>query len=216
MKGLLLKDFYQLIKYCRSFFIIDVIFIGVSLFVDGAEMFVYFPIIFSAILPMTLLSYDERSGWMEYSGTLPYSANQIVSAKYLFGLIVQTVTASVVIGVEFVSRAIYNAGGLDMASDIFIKNLLLIGIMFVVSLLCPAICIPFCFKFGTEKGRIAYFVIIALLAAVCMSLYNKYGDQIQLLSKNYSWVLLPILGGIAVLYVVSWIASIPLLRSVKK
>lgn len=216
MKGLLLKDFYQLIKYCRSFFIIDVIFIGVSLFVDGAEMFVYFPIIFSAILPMTLLSYDERSGWMEYSGTLPYSANQIVSAKYLFGLIVQAVTASVIISVVFVCGAIFNAGGLDMASNIFVENLLLIGIIFVVSQLCPAICIPFCLKFGTEKGRIAYFVIIALVAAVCMSLYDKYGDQMQLLTKNCSWIILPILGGIAVLYAVSWIISIPLLRSVKK
>lgn len=209
MKGLLLKDLYQLIKYCKMFFLIDVVFLASSFFLEESAMFVNFPVIFSGILPLTLLSYDERTGWSNYCGTLPYSEKQIVSAKYLFGLIIQLLTVIVVIGAVYVRGFVFD--GYD-----FIENLSVIGIIFMISLLCPALCLPFCFKFGTEKGRIAYFIIIALLMALCMSFYDKLGGEGQIITKDSSGFLLPILGGIAVLYVVSWIVSVPLLKSVKK
>ena len=64
MKGLLLKDFYMAAKYCRA-------------------------CLLCGMIPVNLLAYDERSRWLEYSGTLPYTKAQIVSGKYLVGIIVQ-------------------------------------------------------------------------------------------------------------------------------
>lgn len=209
MKGLLLKDLYQMIKYCKTFLLIDVVFLASSFFLEESAMFVNFPVIFSGILPLTLLSYDERTGWSNYCGTLPYSEKQIVSAKYLFGLIIQLLTVIVVIGAVYVRGFVFD--GYD-----FIENLSVIGIIFMISLLCPALCLPLCFKFGTEKGRIAYFIIIALLMGVCMAMYDTLSEKIRLIGAYGSTLILLILGGIAVLYIVSWIVSVPLLKSVKK
>lgn len=209
MKGLLLKDFYQLVKYCKTFFLIDIVFLVSSFFLEESAMFVNFPILFAGILPLTLLSYDERSGWADYCGTLPYTEKQIVSEKYLFGLIIQFLTVIVVIGAVYVRGFVFEGYS-------FIENLSVVAMIFLISLLCPAICLPFCFKFGTEKARIAYFIIIALLMGVCMAMYDKLVEKPQLIGTGGSNFLLLILGGIAVLYVVSWIVSIPILKSSKK
>ena len=107
MKGLLLKDFYQLIKNCKLFFLFDIVFLAVSFIYEGNMMFIGFPVMFSGILPLTLLAYDEREGWSEYCGTLPFSEKQIVSAKFLFGLIAQSVTAAVVAVIVFVQGFIF-------------------------------------------------------------------------------------------------------------
>ncbi len=209
MKGLLLKDFYQLIKYCKMFFLVDTVFLAVSFFSEENALFISFPVMFSGILPLTLLSYDERGGWSDYCGILPYSEKQIVSAKYLFGLLSQAVTVVVVIGVVFVRGIVY-------PNYNFLSNLSAIGIMFVASLLFPALCLPFCYKFGSEKGRIGYFVVIALTTG-CMPLYSKIVEGFEGAEANNTNIIFPLIFvGIAALYVGSWLISIPLLKSVKK
>ena len=89
MKGLLLKDWYMMKKYCRSYVLIAVVFIALSLVSSGNMFFVFYPCLLCGIIPVNLLGYDERSRWMQYSGTLPYTKRQIVSAKYLIGLLAQ-------------------------------------------------------------------------------------------------------------------------------
>lgn len=207
MKGLLLKDFYQLIKYCKMFFLIDLVFFAVALFSGENLMFIYFPVMLSGLLPFTLLSYDERCGWSSYSGTLPYNEKQLVSAKYLIGLLVQAAVAAVSVMVLFIKGFAGNEQSL-------FANLSAIGIMFIVSLVFPAVCLPFCYKFGTEKGRIFYYIIAAVVAAS--------GSLYDIIAKNFGTAempgnLLPLLiAGIIVLYAVSWIISIPLLKSAKR
>lgn len=208
MKGLLLKDFYQLIKYCKMFFLIDLVFFAVAFFSGENTMFVCFPVMYSGLLPLTLLSYDERCGWSSYSGTLPYNEKQLVSAKYLIGLLVQAAVGTVSVLVLFVKGLADNEQSLP-------ANLSAIGIMFIVSLVFPAVCLPFCYKFGTEKGRLLYYITVAAVVASSGLLYD-------IIVKNFGTAempgnLLPLLiVGIIVLYAVSWIISIPLLKSAKR
>lgn len=210
MKGLLIKDFYQLIKYCKMFFLVDIVFYAVSFFSKENSMFVCFPVMLSGMLPLTLLSYDERCGWSDYSGTLPYSEKQVVSAKYLFGLMVQAVT------VAAAAVVLFARGFVDQDQN-FLVNLSVIGIMFVASLIFPALCLPFCYKFGTEKGRVAYFIVVAITTGVCMPLYSTIVESFQDTSASNTNIIFPlIIAGITVLYAVSWIISIPLLKSAKR
>ena len=51
--------------------------------------FVFYPCMLCGMIPVNLLGYDERSRWMQYSGTMPYTKTQIVSGKYLIGLLAQ-------------------------------------------------------------------------------------------------------------------------------
>lgn len=210
MKGLLLKDFYQLIKYCKMFFLVDIVFYAVSFFSKENSMFVCFPVLLSGMLPLTLLSYDERCGWSDYSGVLPYNEKQIVSAKYIFGLLVQAATVTAAAAVLFVR------GSVDRDQS-FLANLSAIGVMFVASLIFPALCLPLCYKFGTEKGRIAYFIVVAITTGVCMPLYTTVVESFAGTGADIPSKLLPvILAAIAVMYVVSWVISIPLLKSAKR
>lgn len=72
MKGLLLKDWYMIQKYCRSYILITAVIIGISLANGENLFFTFYPCMLCGMIPVTLLGYDERSGWMQYSGTMPY------------------------------------------------------------------------------------------------------------------------------------------------
>ena len=91
MKGLLLKDFYMMTKYCRSYIWIAILFLAIS-FVNSENMFfTFYPCLLVGMIPVNLLAYDEKSRWLSYSGTLPYTKSQIVSGKYIIGLFVQII-----------------------------------------------------------------------------------------------------------------------------
>lgn len=207
MKGLLLKDTYQLVKQCKVFFLIDVFFLAAGIFLDGVGMFALFPVMLSGTLPITLLSLDERSGWNGYRGTLPYTDGQIVSEKYMFGLIVQAATSVIVLAALIVKGIVY--GDLDIMG-----NVAAIGAIFAGSLVFPALCLPFCFKFGTEKGRIVYFIVIALIIGVFSSVLNKTAVDTENLTNIGRSAIVPCVMVIPV-YAVSWAVSVPLLKSVK-
>lgn len=210
MKGLLLKDFYQLIKNCKMFFLFDIVFLAVSFVYEGNMMFIGFPVMFSGILPLTLLAYDEREGWTDYCGTLPFSEKQIVSSKFLFGLIAQSVTAAVV-------AVIVSVQGLIYPERDILENFFVVGVMFIASLVFPALCLPFCYKFGTEKGRVAYLIVVAITTGVCMPLYGTIVDYFQKNEAGNLKIIFPlVLAGITVVYIISWLISIPLLKSNKK
>ena len=89
MKGLLLKDWYMMKQYCRTYPVIAVAFMALSLVDSDNLFFVFYPCLLCGMIPVTLLGYDERSGWVQYSGTMPYTKTQIVSEKYLISLFAQ-------------------------------------------------------------------------------------------------------------------------------
>ena len=86
MKGLLLKDLYMMKKYCKSSFLIAIASIALSFVGDSNLLFVFYPCIICGMIPGTLLAYDEKSKWPQYSETMPYTKGQMVSGKYLIGL----------------------------------------------------------------------------------------------------------------------------------
>ena len=83
MKGLLLKDLYMVVKYCKAYLLIAVVFLAVSLMGSDNLFFIFYPCLLCGMIPVNLLAYDERSRWPQYCGTLPYTKGQIVSGKYL-------------------------------------------------------------------------------------------------------------------------------------
>lgn len=56
MKGLLRKDLYLMIKYCRLFFILIIVFSFAGAW-NNNLFFALYPITISSIIPVNLLSY---------------------------------------------------------------------------------------------------------------------------------------------------------------
>ena len=81
MKALILKDLYQLKAYCKSLLLLVCVFTLVIPFSDENLFFCIYPVMMISMLPMTLLSYDERTKWNCYCAALPFRRSQIVTAK---------------------------------------------------------------------------------------------------------------------------------------
>ena len=58
MKGLLLKDLYMTMKYCRTYLLIAVVFIAVSFGGGDSLIFIFYPCLFCGMIPVSLLGYD--------------------------------------------------------------------------------------------------------------------------------------------------------------
>ena len=196
MKGLLLKDWYMIQKYCRSYILITAVFIEISLANGENLFFTFYPCMLCGMIPVTLLGYDERSGWMQYSGTMPYAKEQIVSEKYLIGILVQ-LTMLLVTGIAQATKMM-------IAGDFVLGKLaVLMLLMLVVSMLASSIPLPFIFKLGVEKGRTAYYVMIGFVCGASVLATSFFRSQLGIeIKPNLVLAILAVVGVGA--YALSW------------
>lgn len=200
MKGLLLKDWYMVKTYCRTYLLIAVAFIALSFLSDNNMFFVFYPCLLCGMIPVNLLAYDERSRWTQYSGTLPYTKTQIVSGKYLIGLFAQ-LAILIATGVGQVVK-------MSVAGDFVFGNFaVLMLLLLIVSTLSSSICLPFVFKLGVEKGRTAYYIMIGFVcgASVLASSILR-GQLVSEIQPNLILAVIAIVG-IGV-YILSWYLSV--------
>ena len=206
MKGLLLKDFYMTVKYCRTYLLIGIVFIAVSF--AGAEsqnmFFVFYPCLLCGMIPVNLLAYDERSRWLEYSGTLPYTKAQIVSGKYLIGIIVQ--------GAMLLAVGLSQAVRMHLAGTFRLEEFaLFMATIFAMATITSYITLPFMFRWGVEKGRIAYYCMIGFVCAAGYLGSVFFTGSTRLAVSQGALMAILTLTGIAV-YAASWLAAIALYR----
>jgi len=199
MKGLLLKDFYMIARYCRFYPVIVVIFLLASIFNDSLFFSVY-PCLLASLIPNTLLSYDERSKWETLASTMPVTKNQMVSSKYLIGLICQVITYILSVITLIIKMNRFNTG-----MTVFIANAIM---MFMMSLMTTAIAMPFMFKFGVEKGRIYYYVVFILFGGSLVGGAAFLTPRLAESSVAIPPVLLPAMILVTIgLYALSWFLS---------
>lgn len=154
MKALLYKDFLVAKKYLKMLFVMDLLFVTVSIFGSSETPFLtIFPLVMCAPTVTSLLSYDERFRFDRSCDMLPVSRKTQVDEKYLLALgYVAVIFLLCALGVF----RRFPAGG---------ERTLLLTAMLAGGLLPVSLLLPVMFRLGTEKGRIFYYVIyIASLA----------------------------------------------------
>ena len=202
MKGLLLKDYYLLTKYNKYYIILILGFIAFSLGANQQMYLAFFPCIYAGLIPVTLQAYDERERWTTYSGGLPVTKKQLVSAKYIDGLAASGVTILLIALAHGIKLA---CGGTDAATYLFT----LAGSIFS-GLIPVSLMLPFIFRFGAEKGRIVSLMIIGLVVG-CVTVSMTVLDNVTVGDA------MPAIGGAglilvtllicAVVYAASWALS---------
>ena len=200
MKGLLLKDWYMMKKYCRTYVLVVLLFLAVSVLNAESMFFAFYPCLLCVMIPVTLLGYDEKSRWLLYSGALPYSRKQIVSEKYLTGLFLQ---AAVLIITGIVQAVKMSAAGSFSAGSFL---LLMFSILFV-SAFASSIPMPCIFKYGVEKGRIAYYVMVGFVCA-SGTLASKVFGKLSPSGGNKALTYLILAFAAAGVYILSWYLSV--------
>lgn len=200
MKGLLLKDWYMMKKYCRSYLPMAAVFITLSLISDNNMFFVVYPCLLCGMIPANLLGYDDLSHWTQYSGSLPYTKTQIVSVKYLIGLLAQVAMLIITCAAQGIKMRM---NGNFVFNDLVILMLLLL----TVATFTSAISLPFIFKLGIEKGRITYYVMIGFICAVSVTGSSLFKGVLQAEIQPNTLLAILALAGIGI-YALSWYLSI--------
>lgn len=156
MRGLLLKDYYMAIKYCRMWLVIIIVF-GLSSFLgEGNTFMLVYPCIMSGMIPMTLLSYEERSHWNSYCETMPYTRKEVVASKYILALVTVILFSVMMTMLQCLSAMKGTPAGVTGVIN-------LAALLWLIGIVGPCVLLPFIFKFGVENGRIVYYAVVAVL-----------------------------------------------------
>ena len=161
MKGLLLKDVYQMWYYTRMLILAAVVMMLVGVFgmKEGSNFFMLYGGFLLGIFPMTLLAYDQNSRFSAYSAALPVTKEQLVGSKYLIGLGAMALS-------ELLSMAALAAAQLlwgTVTVQITVATLLQVAML---TLLGNMILLPLTYRFGYEKAKYAFYLVVGLVAAL--------------------------------------------------
>ena len=206
MKGLLLKDAYQIWHYAKGVIVAAVVMMGAGVvtIMNGANFFIVYAGFLMGMMPMTLLAYDQASKFSEYSGVLPVTKEQLVGSKYIIGL------CGLVLAEIFAAAALGVAHLHWVAVDgtLVVSTLVQVG---MTTLLNSAILLPLSYRFGYEKAKVGfYFIVGALSALMGFSVAANEGGLVgNLLPQSISSLgLLGIAAVVLVLYALSWRLSV--------
>ena len=158
MKGLLRKDLYMTAAYFRVFLLLLGVFLVVGFLpaVHENTFFVIYPMIIGMMLPVSLISYDERFRWTRTCDALPCSRAQVVSAKYLLTLIAVLLIFALTMLGQFIRLG--REGRLE-------ELVQLVPLLLCLGFVGPSLLMPIIFWLGVEKGRLAYFVAVGVVVA---------------------------------------------------
>ena len=199
MKGLLLKDFYMAAHYCRSYLLLVIVFAGVSIFSDNLFL-LFYPVILLAVIPVNLLSYDEKSRWTVYADCLPVSRKKMVDVKYIVMMIFLVVTVTAFSVTHLIYVLAFGKG--DLA-----EWMTMIVVILSTGMVSPAMMLPVLFKFGVEKGRMVYFVVVIMVCVVCGGLGASLQAGEIVVGQIGFWRMPVILAAALLILGVSWILS---------
>jgi len=172
MRALILKDTFILKNQMRFFMILMLFFaLMPNMFMQG------FSVVYGALIPVSVLAYDERSKWNQLAAMMPYTERDMVVSKYLVGLMAVAVSSVIAIAARMIyivtglSASIDDIGKMDIPACL-ISFLAMIGAAIIIM----SVNIPLLIKLGAEKGRLAYLVITVVFTLVLISVVTNVGE----------------------------------------
>lgn len=193
MKGLLLKDIYTMKETLKSLVFAFIIFF-ISGYINENPMYITMMLSMLSIVTLTTgMAYDEQSGWNEYVLALPVSRKDIVIEKYIFSLGILIFSVIVSIGSSFLIMKL--KGSSDMEEILITNYGVFISVLFIVSLIMPAL-----FKYGPQKARVILF-LIGMLPFFIISIIAYFKPELSFLEKDIKTIvkIVPLVGIIFIL-----------------
>lgn len=145
MKALIQKDFYVIWKQMRIFIVVILLMSMVNNTFNAV-----FLVIWCSMLPYTAMAYDERSHWNQLAAMMPYSRRDVVLSKYVLGWLCMAASGALCLAMQTVVG--HFSGSVTSVSTL-LTSLCLGAISLDITL--PAV-----LRFGVERGRMIFMVVI--------------------------------------------------------
>ena len=153
IRGLLLKDIFELWAQCRVQLVLTGVYLLLPLFIKGIGLFASVGMMLLAMMPIYALGYDERCRWERYALAMPVRKSDLFWSRFLLGVI------AIALGAAVQTLAALLTGRGELLSSLAVT-----APSAVVYLL---ITLPLMMKLGVEKGR---FLLLLLLTMAFMLL----------------------------------------------
>ena len=153
IRGLLLKDIFELWAQCRVQLILTGVYLLLPLFIKGIGLFASVGMMLLAMMPVYALGYDERCRWERYALAMPVRKSDLFWSRFLLGVIAIALGAAV----QALVALLTGRGEL-------LSSLAVTAPSAVVYLL---ITLPLMMKLGVEKGR--FLLLLLTMAFLLLS-----------------------------------------------
>lgn len=200
MRALLYKDLLALLKYCRFHLVLCGIFLVATAFLGNMEFMRTYVLVFTGMMPATLIAYEESERWDRTVQTMPLSRRMIVTEKYLVGLLLQ-LTATVLVGFSWVAQML-REGQFDTVA---LMSELLMTLALAVTM--PSLMLPVVFKMGAERGRMATTLVLCGAMAVIVGGTVALGSIGALVNAD-AFVMPLAVAAVVLMYPVSWLVAV--------
>ena len=164
MKGLILKDIYNIKYNAKSMVFLLVLFAFIFIPQQGSIGYIAMSTILCSFMVVTTMSFDKMANWDKYALTMPLTRKDIVMSKYIILLVFDFigVLCGVVIS-AIVDIYLGKFNGIELLSGVNV------GIS--LSVIFSGIMLPLIYKFGVEKARMLMIAcyLIPSLSIVGMS-----------------------------------------------
>lgn len=157
MKGILLKDFYNLNGQLKMYAFFPLFGLLMAYLQHSATIMIFMIGILIVTVPMSAFAYDDMADFSTYALTMPITRKDLVLSKYVLSFLITLACGIVGMLSMVVLLQLFGVAYFDGATlrDVFLYTFLYMCVMNMVN----CILLPLNFKFGTEKGRIFFFLI---------------------------------------------------------
>ena len=153
IRGLLLKDIFELWAQCRVQLVLTGVYLLLPLFIKGIVLFASVGMMLLAMMPVYALGYDERCRWERYALAMPVRKSDLFWSRFLLGVI------AIALGAAVQALAALLTGRGELLSSLAVT-----APSAVVYLL---ITLPLMMKLGVEKGR--FLLLLLTIAFLLLS-----------------------------------------------
>ena len=153
IRGLLLKDIFELWAQCRVQLVLTGVYLLLPLFIKGIGLFASVGMMLLAMMPIYALGYDERCRWERYALAMPVRKSDLFWSRFLLGVI------AIALGAAVQTLAALLSGRGELLSSLAVT-----APSAVVYLL---ITLPLMMKLGVEKRR--FLLLLLTMAFMLLS-----------------------------------------------
>ncbi len=153
IRGLLLKDIFELWAQCRVQLVLTGVYLLLPLFIKGIGLFASVGMMLLAMMPIYALGYDERCRWERYALAMPVRKSDLFWSRFLLGVI------AIALGAAVQTLAALLAGRGELLSPLAVTAPSAVVYLLITLLLMM--------KLGVEKGR--FLLLLLTMAFMLLS-----------------------------------------------